>query len=88
LISGHQAEEAAKGMGPMTSAVEEEASKLGGLRQEDPGSKIGKQRHEVWEKHVAALGRVLTDFVEAAARKHRRLDDAITEIGRPASPRD
>jgi hypothetical protein len=49
LISGHQAEEAAKGMGHMTSAVEEEASKFRGLRQEDPASKIGKQRHEVWE---------------------------------------
>lgn len=62
-------------------AVEEEASKLRGLRQEDPGSEIGKQRHKVWEKHVAALGKALTDFVEAAARKHRRLDDAITEVG-------
>ncbi len=28
-------------------AVEEEASKLRGLRQEDPGSEIGKQRHKV-----------------------------------------
>ena len=64
-------------------AVEEEAGKLRGLRQEDPGSEIGKQRYKVWEKHVKALGKALTDFVEAAARKHSRLDDAITEIGRP-----
>jgi hypothetical protein len=64
-------------------AVEEEASKLRGLRQEDPGSEIGKQRHKVWEKHVAVLGKALTDFVEAAARKHRRLDNAITEVGSP-----
>ena len=68
-------------------AVEEEASKLRGLRKEEPGSEVGKQRHQVWEKHVAALGKALTDFVEAAARKHRRLDDAITEIGSPTSRR-
>ena len=68
-------------------AVEEEASKLRGLRQEDPGSEIGKQRHNVWKKHVKALGGALNDFVEAAARKHRRLDDAITEIGSPAPRR-
>ena len=68
-------------------AVEEEASKLRGLRQEDPGSEIGKQRHKVWEKHVKALGKALTEFVEAAARKHRRLDDAITEVGSPTARR-
>lgn len=68
-------------------AVEEEAGKLRGLRQEDPGSEIGKQRYKVWEKHVAALGKALNDFVEAAARKHLRLDDAITERGTPTSRR-
>jgi len=37
--------------------------------------------------HLIGPLEALTDFVEAAARKHRRLDDAITEVGRPASPR-
>ncbi len=68
-------------------AVEEEASKLRGLSKEEPGSEIGKQRHQLWEKHVTGLGKALTDFVEAAARRHRRLDDAISEIGSPAGRR-
>jgi hypothetical protein len=68
-------------------AVEEEASKLGGVSKEDPASVIGKQRHQVWKTHAPALGKSLTDFVEAAARKHRRLDDAITEVGSPTTRR-
>jgi hypothetical protein len=65
--------------------LEEQASRLGGEVKETASSPIGKQRHELWSHHVKELGGKLNAFIDAAALKHRKLEDATSDTDSPTA---